>query len=79
MPHAAQAVLALTLALATFFSLSRIAIYGSGSLAVVIGALAILLVVVLMRYPSPALGVGWILGVVCGFGAGLGWMYHLQP
>jgi len=47
MPNAAQAVLALTLALATFFFLSSMAIYGSGSLAVVIGALAIPLVVVL--------------------------------
>ena len=78
MPYA-QAVMALAMALATIFSLSSIATYGSGSLAVVIGALAIFLVVVLMRYPSPALGVGWIAGAVCGFGAGLGWMYHLQP
>ena len=71
--------MALGLALATNFSLWSIAIYGSGSLAGAIGAVAILLVVVLMRYSPPALAVGWIAGVVCGFGTGLGWMYHLQP
>jgi hypothetical protein len=56
MPYAAQAVMTLGLALAMIFSLWSIAINGSGSLAVAIGAMAMLLVVVFMRYSSSVLG-----------------------
>jgi hypothetical protein len=55
------------------------------------GAATILLIIVLMRHPSLAsllpsgsidglmMVVGWIVGVICGFAGGVGWMDHLRP